>query len=328
MSTRVTRYWPLALAVLGIAMLAWSGWRLVSAPPVEPDVEDVWDEEDEDEEAPPTDLAPGERWEEVRAQEVDVFQTFKGRVQAEGTVEVRAPAGMRVPVVEIHAEVGEFVDAGDPVVTLDRGQVEDSLRRAREAGRDGDAERFEGYLEHVVLRAPVDGQVLRIWTEEGQVPFDEGIPLVTLTDRSTWSFVVLLPEDVARVAAPIGTRLDVVLEHDLGTVKGTVNSLGETSQGDIATVGGYVSVVIGLDQHEGVEPDLGGVVRVPSSRLAAALVPKRAVEWREDVPVVRVWEDGGILERTLRIEREEGDDYVALYGVAVGERIVVPTAER
>ena len=61
-----------------------------------------------------------------------------------------------------------------------------------------------------------------------------------------------------------------------------------------------------------------------TSRQVAGLVPKKAVEWRDDVPVVRVFEEGEILERTLRVDGEEGDDYVVLYGVSVGESVVVP----
>ena len=46
--------------------------------------------------------------------------------------------------------------------------------------------------------------------------------------------------------------------------------------------------------------------------------------WRDEVPVVRVFEDGEILERTVRIEGEEDGQYVVLYGVNVGESVVVP----
>jgi len=327
MKRRITRLWPLALAVAGIGMLAWSGWRMVAAPPGDDAAEYGDDSDDEgiDEEEPPKDLLVGERFEEVRELEVDVYREFKGRARADGTVDIRAPQGMSVPVVKIHAEHGVFVDEGDPLLTLDESQIVRAIAAAETAGDDTKVARFRGYLEHVVLRAPVDAQVLRIFTEEGQVPFDEGIPLMTLTDRSKWSFVVLLPEDVARVAASIGTKLEVMLEADLGTVQGTVNSLGETSEGQLDSVGGYVSVVLGLAEHEGIEADLAGVVRIPTSSRAAALVPKRAVEWSGDIPIVRVWEDGGIMERTLKLDGEHLDDYIAVYGVSVGERIVVPT---
>ncbi len=317
MTRHVTRLWPLLLGVAGIGMLAWSGWRLVNAPPADPDA-DVLDEE------PPRDLLVGEHFEKVVAKEIDVYQEFKGRVKGEGTIEIRAPQGMRVPVIKIHHEQGDFVDAGEPLLTLAGEQVEKALAQAREAGDSEKIARFEEYLEHVVLRAPVDAQVLSIWVDLGNTPIDVGIPMMTLADRSSFSFVVMVPEDVMRMSAPIGAKLDIRLEDDLGSVVGTVTSHGATTEGRLVAVGGYVNVILSLAEHEGIEENLGGVVRIPASKQTAALVPQKAVTWRGDVPIARVFEDGEILERTLRVEGEQGDAYVVLYGVNVGESVVVP----
>jgi len=319
---RLVQMWPVALGVVGIALLGLSAWRVMTAPP-DADPEGTYEEPDEDDE-PVTDLLVGEHFEHVRALDIDVYAEFKGRVRGEGTVDIRAPQGMRVAVLKIHHEAGEFVDKGEPLITLNGDEVRANIEKAREEGREDDVKRFTSYLDSEVLRAPVDGQVLEIYTDIGQVPFDQGIPLMTLADRSSWSFVVMLPEDVMRASAPIGAQLSIVLDADVGTVVGTVNSHGDTTTGKIEAIGGYVNVILGLPEHEGVEQDLTGVVRVPTSKQAAALVPKRAVEWRGDVPIVRIWEDGAIQERTLRVDREEGDDYVVLYGVGVDDRIVVP----
>jgi multidrug efflux pump subunit AcrA (membrane-fusion protein) len=310
--------WPLALAIAGVGMLAWSGWHLASGP-----AEETWEEE-ADVDSPPRDLLVGEHFQKVVAKEIDVYQEFKGRVQGEGTIEIRAPQGMRVPVIKIHHEHGDFVDAGDPLLTLAGEQVEKALAEAREAGDEEKIARFESYLDHVVIKAPVDAQVLEIWCDPGNVPVDQGIPLMTLADRSSFSFVVLLPEDVMRSSAAIGTRLEIELAHGIGKVMGTVTSLGETTQGRMDTIGGHVNVILGLEEHEGLERDLAGVVRVPASKQIAGLIPKKAVEWRGDTPVVRVFEDGEVLERTVRLDGEEGERYVVLYGVNVGESVVVP----
>ena len=325
MTRKITTWWPLLLAVAGVGLLAWSGWRLVSAPPEDPYADEI---DDDEEPEPPRDLLVGEHFDKVIAKEVDVLQEFRGRVRGEGTIEIRAPKGMLVPVVEIHHEHGDFVNEGDPLITLFGEQVEKALEEARAQGDEASVRRFESYLEHVVLRAPVDAQVLEIWCDQGQTPIDQGIPLMTLADRSSYSFVVMLPEDVLRTSAPMGTRLDIQLDDDLGTVKGTVNSLGDTTEGRLPAPPGFVNVILGLDEHEGLEPDLAGMIRVPASKQIAGLVPKAAVEWRGDVPVVRVFEDGEILERTLRLDGEEGDQYIVLYGVNVGESVVVPGPAR
>ena len=324
MTRRFVSWWPILLALAGIAMLAWTGLRLVTLPDRPSGEEDYDPDEDDDYDEPPADLLVGEHFQVVRAKEVDVYQTFKGRVKGEGQHPIRAPKGMLVPVLVIHKEPGEFVEKGDPLITLAGEQVEKALEEARAAGDQEKIERFEMYLEHVVLRAPVDGQVLHIWCDPGHIPVDEGIPMMTLADRSSFTFVVMLPEDVLRSSAPMGAELEIELEDGLGTVQGTVTSLGETAEGRLPALGGQVNVILGLAAHEGLEDGLAGEVRVPASRQVAGLVPKKAVEWRDGVAVVRVAEAGTILERTLRIDGEEGDDYRVLYGVNVGESVVVP----
>ncbi len=316
MKRPITKMWPLVLAIAGVGMLAFSAWRMAG--------QDAEEEEPAELVAPTIEPPAAHHFHEIRAHEVPVNEEFKGRVHGEGTIEIRVPQGMRVPVLKIHKEHGEFVDEGELLVTLDREQIVKAIAQAKSSGETGNLARFESYLDFVELRAPVDGQVLEIYTEIGKTPIDVGIPLMTLTDRSSWSFIVMLPEEVLISSAALGTELSVELEDDLGTVVGTVNSLGETSEGRVESLSGYVSVVLGLEEHEGVETDLAGVVRVPVSVQTVALVPKNAVEWRGDVPVVRVAADDEFLERTLKIDGEFGDDYVVLYGVAVGEFLVVP----
>jgi multidrug efflux pump subunit AcrA (membrane-fusion protein) len=316
MRKSMIRMWPLVLAFAGISMLGYSAWRATSS-----------DEGDVDLDLPvaPTVEAPvAHHFHEVAAHEVPVFQEFKGRVDAEGTIEIRAPQGMVVPVVKVHKEHGEFVNKGDILLTLAKEQVVKAIADAKAAGNSANVTRFEGYLEHVEIRAPIDGQVLEISTQVGEVPFDVGIPLMVLADRSSWSFTVMLPESVLQSSANLGTKLSIELEDDLGTVIGTVNSHGETTEGHLEALSGYVQVILGLEEHEGVEKNLVGVIRVPVSVQTASLVPKKAVEWRGDTPVVRVAEGDEFLERSLRIDGEIGEDFVVLYGVGVGEQVVVP----
>ncbi len=312
----VRRMWPLALALAGIGMLAYSGYRLVMAPD-----ERVFEETDA---VAPNDLLRGEHFQSVREHQMVVRQGFKGRVSAEGTHEIRAPEGMRVPVVRVHREHGEFVDKGEPLITLDREQVEKALTEARERKDTANIARFEHYLENVVLRAPADGQVLTIWTEIGQVPFDVGIPLVVITDRSSFSFVALVPEDVAAASANIGAKVEVELVDDLGTVTGTVTAHDELLGKPLPQVGGHVTVIVGLEEHDGIENELSGRLMLPSTKRVVGLVPRGAVRYEGDAAIVRVWEDGEVLERTVKAGGLEGDDVVIEYGIFPGDQVVVP----
>jgi len=318
MNRRIVRLWPLVLAIGGVGMLAFSAWRMAGQEV------DEFEAYDDVAVAPTIEPPAAHRFHEVAAHEVKVYEKFKGRVRGEGTVEIRAPKGMRVPVVKIHKEHGEFVDKGELLLTLSREQVDKAIVQAKAAGEAGKVARFESYLNFVELRAPMDAQVLEIHTDVGATPIDVGIPLMVLADRSSWSFVVMLPESVLQSSAALGTKLKIELEAGIGTVVGTVNSLGETTEGRVEALSGHVSVILGLDAHEGVEKDLVGIVSIATSVQTAALVPKGAVEWRGDIPFVRVAEGDELLERTLKIDGEVGGEYVVLYGVNVGEFVVVP----
>lgn len=346
MSRSVTRMWPLALALAGIVMLGISAYRWAT--------QETGEEHALLDEPPPEDAQPDDtHFEEVKTHEIDVYETFRGVVQGEGKVQVRAPAGMRVPVVKIHHEMGEFVSKGDPLISLDRESVERAIEQATKEKRWADKERFEGYLEHVVLRAPHDAQVFEITTNLGEVPFDKGIALMTLTRKDTWSFKVLVPSDLTRVSAYLGAEVKVELDADVGLVDGVVTTHGGDSitiidvpeEVDPETgeergkesvpivashdgIGGFTTLVIGLKESEGLEPRLAGRVRLKTSTREVGLVPKKAIEWRGEVPIVRVWEpeDSIVAERTLDLGEEVGDAYVVNAGVFPGQHIVVPGA--
>ncbi len=317
--TRVRKLWPLALALIGIAGFVYAGWKVMSKPPAP--------EDDEYVDVAPPPAAPGERFEVVRTHELTETRGYKGNVSGEGLIEIRAPKGMLVPIVKIHHEHGDFVKKGDPLITLDRKQVEDAIVEAREAGRDADVLRFEGYLEHVVLRAPVDGQVHDIKLDTGNIPIEVGIPLMTLADRSSYVFVALVPNEVAVKSANLGREVLIHLDAGIGDVRGTVTAHDATGERNLDVPGGYMAVVASLPPTPGVEQDLAGELRLAAAVKKVGLVPQRAVTWRGDTGVVRVAEDGEVLERTIQHGAKVGDDIIVLYGVFPGESVLVPDVD-
>ena len=311
----IARTWPLFVALIGLVGLGFAAWRWLS--PDQDLIEEVDDEE------PIVQPGEDEHFEKVRTHEIDEYTSYRGEVRGEGSVPVRAPQGMRVPVVDVHKEIGDFVSKGDPLVTFHREQIEKAIEKAKEQGDTESESRFRGYLESVVLRAPVDGVVMETYATVGQVPFDEGVPMMVLADRSSFTFVAQVPAEVTRISLHIGAQTTVDLAEERGSVRGTVASI-DTGEGE------DVNVVLSLEAHEGVEPGLPGTIRVVTGKKEVGVVPKTAVTWRGEVPVVRVWESDSraIAERTLRIEGEVGDQYIVLYGVLPGEAIVVPGRER
>jgi multidrug efflux pump subunit AcrA (membrane-fusion protein) len=286
------------------------------SPPAAEDEEVVEDE-------PTVDLPRGERFEKVRAHETWVYETFDGRISAEGRVEVRAPQGMRAVVVEIPKNEGDFVSKGDVLVRFSREAIEADIERARAAGREDLVKVGEEWLKHVEIRAPVDGVVKEIYTEVGRVPVDEGIPLVWLADRSAYKLRVQVPEGITSTVAHMGAKLTAELEGGLGEVTGTVASFEPATEGS-------TFLVIGLDPKEGLEVDMRASLRVPTTKREVGLVPKAAVEQRGTVKVVRAFEpsDRTICERTIVTDGEQGTDWIVVAGVFPGDSIVVPDARR
>lgn len=299
--------------VAGLAAVAYWGGRELFAPPPEDDFEIGG------EDVPP-DLAPGERLEAVGAEVTDVFESFPGKVSAEGRVSVRAPQGMRVAVVEIVKDEGDFVKKGDVLIRFNREEIDRAIREAVEKGDEESAKRFRTYLEHWELRAESDGQVLDVYTELGRVPVDEGIPLMTLADRSSYILRVQVPSGATRKGLHIGGRVTADLEANLGQGAGVVTGYEPAPEG-------WTTLVVAMDPKEGLEQDLGATLRVPTSQREVALVPKSAVAQRGDVKVVRVWEpaDGAVVERTILTDGDRGDRWVVVAGVFPGESVVVPS---
>jgi len=305
------RLWPLAFAAVGVAGFAFYGWRLIHVEPPPVDEEAI--------EAPIVDTGPDEHFEQVRPHLVDEYTTYTGVVKAESPITVRAPQGMRVPIVKIHHEVGAFVKKGDVLVSFHKPQIDDAIAKAHKEGRTDDENRFRGYLEFVDLKAPCDGVVLSLDRQEGEVPVDEGIGVVTLADKSSFRFVVQVPGDVQRASMEISKKFVVVLADDLGTVNGVVTSYEAPIDTD-------VPVVIALEPHEGIEARLAGTVRVASGRKEAGLIPKAAVIKRGDASFVRAYdpESKSIGEKSVVLGAEIGPDVVVLSGVFTGDSVVAP----
>lgn len=308
----------LVAAVAGLAFVAFWSVRDAFSPPV-PDDFDGSDAE------PVVDLARGERFERVRPVTRDVFETFGGKIAVMKRHPVRAPQGMRAPVIEIVKDDGDFVKVGDVLVRFSKEWILTEIEKARKAGRDDLVKTGESWLEHVEIKAEQEGVVTDVYTEVGRVPVDVGIPLLYIADRTAFSLRVQVPSTLTKTVAHLGARLTVDLSANLGQTTGTVSGYEEAPEG-------WIGLLVALDPKAGYEVDLDASVRVPASKAEFALVPKAAVSARADaatgqsVKVVRVYEasDRSIAERTILTDGEQGADWIVTAGVFPGESIVVP----
>jgi hypothetical protein len=310
------RLWPLAFAAIGAAGLGYAAWQWTRA-----------DKQDVDIAAPdatPADPGPTEHYEKVRLHYVDVFTVYRGEVKAGGVTVVRAPQGMRVPIVKVHHEPGESVRKGDVLVSFFKPQIDEAIEKAKRDGRSDDEQRFRGYLDFVDLKAPCDGVVGEIQRDLGQVPIDDGIGIVTLVDEHAFRFIVQVPGDVQRLSMSLGTKFDVDLDDDKGSVAGAVVEYAPPVAED-------VPVVIGLEPHEGIQEHLSGAVRVKTGRQEAGLVPKSAIQkTATGVAFVRTWDAaaGKIAQKTVKLGDEVGEDVVVLAGVFTDDSVLVPGAKQ
>ncbi len=324
MKTRAfVRTWPVWLALLGVGLIAYGSWSLLT--------NEKWSDDEEyfseDEGVPPDEelLGSDERYELVDSIEVDRFETFAGDVRAGGVEEIRALQGMRVEVVKIHREQGELFEKGDPLISFNEERIQRALDDAKKAGETQKISRFQTYWDNRVLYAPANGQVVEIMTALGEVGYDEGKPLMTITDPTKWRFVVVLPVEIAVNTMPLGAKFTIELPEGMGTTLGTVTRLAELDAEfiDPHSDGKTSTVALGLDPHEGLEANLEATLRVPTGSRELSVVPRAAVRFYGSTPVVRVFEDGEILERTLSGILEKDDVYIVEQGVHPGEAVVI-----
>lgn len=320
--------WPILVALVGVAGFGYAGWKLWNVPVAsdDPDAEVPYQSIDPD---------PGMRWGRVESREVPDYQSFPGRVQAHGEIEVRALPGQRLPVMKIHHEQGEQVAKDEPLITLGESSLRKDIEEAEKNGDTEKAERFRRYLDNLVITAPEDGIVSNIWTRLGDVPYDRGIPLMHLASLSSFAVVAPIPSEIMTASLPLGHEVDIRVEGFDTPFTGTVSrhgALGPEGQ-PIPSETDHIPVAFAMEGRAGLEQDMVAQVLVPHGTREIILVPRDAVEWREDVAVVRVAEDGEVLERTIKVAQDErgwrieNGHYVVEYGIAAGQGVLIPAAE-
>ena len=179
------------------------------------------------------------------------------------------------------------------------------------------------------LTAPIAGLVEAVTIKAGELAQGEGNggarPSITVADLSIVEASGSVDEvDVLQVS--VGVETEVTLSALAGrTLQGTITeiSAATTSQSGVVTfpVKVRLDVPAGVNLREGLSATSRVVIAQYDDAL---LIPTAAVGGSVVAPTVRVWSEGSIEERAVRIGATDGFWVVALEGLAEGEQVVMP----
>jgi membrane fusion protein (multidrug efflux system) len=256
-------------------------------------------------------------------------------------------------IVELNAEKGAVVGAGDVLARVDDRQWEVNLRRAQIEQRDAlkEAQRWQALketgavsgsdydavvrrrelaqaavaeatlnLDQCRTRAPIRGRVEERYVETGEyVP--EGAPLFKLLEVDRLKALVDVPEkDIGSVRVGDRMRLEVPAGGG-NTLEGEV--VFAAAQADTAS--NCFRLELAVDNTNGLlrAGMLGEALLVRRRREAAMAVPLAAVIPRQGEHVVFVVRDGRAVRRVVRIEAMGAEEAVVSSGLDAGDELVV-----
>lgn len=271
----------------------------------------------------------------IPVQRRDIVQTVTATGQVQPARQVNLSFGRSGRVKEVHVQVGDRVEAGQLLATLDNREQELAYIRARNAyeialidaapntvrEREIDMELAWDALQQTYLRAPFAGVVTEVWVEPGQsVGTNDAV--VQLVDDSSFLVRVAVDElDIARVKE--GQRVEIRLDADPSRMwPGVVEhvSLVANTSGNLVTVPVTVRFT---EVDDFLRPGYTATVNI-------IVTEKRGVPV---VPVEAIYEEGGLRTvtkvvdgETVRVPVETGlSDGVwveIVSGLEVGDQVV------
>jgi HlyD family secretion protein len=238
------------------------------------------------------------------------------RVESElpGTYSARRMDEARTAERAAELDVEQATQAADAAAH----QVESA--RAALLGSDGTSEG-----EPTLVRAPVDGRVLRIY-EECERAVTVGSPILELGDPSQLEVVVdVLSEDAARLRE--GAPVHLTAGPDADTIQGVIRRIDPSAFTKLSPLGveeQRVDVTVGLD---GAVP-LGDRYRVEASLVVwqaddVIRVPTSALFRTEDGWGVFVVEDGRAAARAVEVGERGRRQAEVLSGLFAGDVVVL-----
>ena len=236
------------------------------------------------------------------------------------TVDAVTVAQRRAAVADAEEALADAKTVDPLIVALRRTEVavaEHALRTAREelAGAD--------------LTAPIAGLVEDVSIKAGDLAQGRGDgaarPSITVADLSIVEVGGSVDEvDVLQVST--GVSAEVTLNALAGrTLRGEITEIGAASTSQSGVVTFPVKVRLDVPSDVSLREGLSATARVVIAQYDdALLIPTAAVGGSVVAPTARVWSEGSVEERAVRIGATDGFWVVALEGLEEGEQVVMP----
>lgn len=297
--------------------------------------------------------AEGVRTESVQPDEWTAAEEAPGTVRPVETAMISAK--ISGTLLEVNADPGRVVRAGDVLARIDDREIRARLDNARaalvqaerdyvrfeklHADRVVTTQEFEGaqtrlrsaratveeaetLLGHATVEAPFDGVVTRRLVQRGDLAVP-GRPLVELENPGALRLEAQVPESLV-MDLSVGEELPVLVDAAGATITGRIVEIAPASDPASRTV----LVKLDLPAVDRLRSGQFGRVRIPTTAEPALRLPEDAVFSRGQLDFVYVVQGGVAKLRIVRPGRRHEGKVEILAGLDPGETVVVQGVEK
>lgn len=279
-----------------------------------------------------------------------VKETVEDRAEFTGTLEANkqniiSPSIMG-RIKSIHAEVGDFVRAGQVLVYMDDAQLaqakmqlnnlQTEYQRTLDLYKAGSLSKqqldkiqvqldvaktqYANLEENTKLISPINGLVSERGYDNGDMY--SGKPILTLVQINPVRIKANLSEEYyprMRKGLPASIRLDLLPEK---TFNGNVDIIAPTIHTGTRTFMVEVNVA---NAHQVLRPGMFARVNFNFGKASQILVPDMAIvrQMGTNQKYIYVLKGDRVEYREINLGRRMGDRYIVLSGIAAGEKVVV-----
>ena len=246
---------------------------------------------------------------ETRPEKLDIVNSYSadGTITAADTYTVKPM--VKGTVLTADFEVGDTVNKGDVLYTIDSSDASTNLEKASIALQQAQRS-YDKTVDRQYVRAEVDGTVSSLKVAKGD-EVTSGQEVAVIRDSSKMLLNLLFPAaDAANFS--VGQSADVVLDGTFETLKGTITAVtgtDELSTGNllVRTVTIRVNNAGGLTTAQAATASVNGVSSIASATFAYQAERTLTAQASGTVSAINVQEGGAVSKGDIIIELT-GDD--------------------
>jgi len=198
-----------------------------------------------------------------------------------------------------------------------------AAQEARVEQAEANIKNFQAQLAKTILRSPINGIIASQDAKIGQI-VPANSPVVSV--MSSFQFEIeadIYEEDITKIK--IGAPADIkIVAFPKKTFNGKVIFIDETEK--IIDGAVYYKIKIAFDDEppEGVKPTMtADIVIRTESRQNVLIVPREAIQKKQEKTFVEVLSNGSLEERGVEIGLKGADTIEIISGLAEGERVAI-----